>query len=833
MGITIKSETETVIKKILPYLKRRGYDIEKDLNFETSTVLTDSYKKGYVDILVTCGKDKPFFLIEAKKSSKTLNDKDRDQGISYGQALKVFFVVITNGSDIRCFNVANKRPIFWNGKLSQKIPTRTQLQKVISAFKIDKEITNILDNSLPFRPGLPLKQLNALFARCHNNIRKIEKNEDNIFADFSKLLFLKLLEEKADSDETFSLPYSYRFHELAEKSDAESDQVSDAITKMISQIKSQTTYGEVLEDDLRLRKPQTFKYIVRELASVSFQDSSLDSKGAAFEYFVRATLKGKKLGQYFTPRPLIEFMSCLIGEEKIQNAIRSNNSIKLLDPACGTGGFLVYLLQENLNKLQESLSKSEFTKATYNDLVKKLKERVFYGSDANLGVASAAKMNMIIAGDGHTNIQAEDSLTRLAKNWKIQTPDCHIILTNPPFGTSESSSLSENDLSEYPISVSKGQLLFLQKMVLTTVAHGDICTVIDEGVLNTDSSKPIRRWLFEKCRIVAIVRLPEDTFKPNKINVRASVIYMVRREEDDVDYEDNYKITFCDLKSLGYIGSGDPIRNFDFDRLIAETKSKLLNKDLGNKREGYEWEAFDIDAQLILNNETCRMDYKYWLPDIRKKIENIKAAAGKTIAELNNIPTRRGKSPPSEEYVDETDGYALVIKAGTNISKYGELITQGDYIEKNLYDEMKKVQVHDGDILLSSTGDGTLGKCCVYRSQIPAIVDGHVTIIRVNQDNQDNQDSVIYPEYLCDYLRVGFGALQIERLYTGSTGLIELTPSHVDSIIVELPASIEEQKMLSENLRMKEQGYQETLENANQQINDTWRNFKRLNILDE
>lgn len=82
------------------------------------------------------------------------------------------------------------------------------------------------------------------------------------------------------------------------------------------------------------------------------------------------------------------------------------------------------------------------------------------------------------------------------------------------------------------------------------------------------------------------------------------------------------------------------------------------------------------------------------------------------------------------------------------------------------------------DVILASTGDGTLGKACVYNQSIPAIADEHVTIIRVDS-------SIINPYYLADYLRKGFGNKQIERLYTGSTGLIELTPEQVASIVVD------------------------------------------------
>ncbi|SRR6266496_3419143 len=116
MTTRIRTETETVIKKILPYLARREYDIETDFDFETAVQTTDRYQKGYVDILVTCGKTRPQFLIEAKKASKRLTLKDRDQAIGYALSLKVPFVVVTNGTEIQCYNTTNKAnpaPLHW------------------------------------------------------------------------------------------------------------------------------------------------------------------------------------------------------------------------------------------------------------------------------------------------------------------------------------------------------------------------------------------------------------------------------------------------------------------------------------------------------------------------------------------------------------------------------------------------------------------------------------------------------------------------------------------------------------------------------------------------
>jgi type I restriction enzyme M protein len=430
------SETETVVKKIVPYLIRRGYDVEKDFTFEYPTAGTARANLGFVDILV-CHAGKIAFLVEAKRIAKTLSQKDRDQATSYGRDCKALFVVLTNGVQFESINSATGKRIRWNGKLSDKVPSKSELSKALTALRKDPSLTEVPltnDSSLPFRPGLPLKQLNALFARCHNTIRKIEKNEDHAFADFAKLLFLKLLEEKADS-EGEALKYSYRFHELAQIPESSSDQVKTAILAMLESVKAKTPYGDVLHEQLYLHNAKTFQRIVDELSAVSFRDIRTDSKGAAFEYFVRATLKGKKLGQYFTPRPLIELMHAMIGDEKVLATLLYGGEMRVVDPACGTGGFLVYLMLSAIEQAQKTFLASKINSNRKNELVSKIKQHVFFGADAHEGVASSAKMNMIIAGDGHSNIQCEDSLSSTATIWSTKKDDIDLIITNPPFGT--------------------------------------------------------------------------------------------------------------------------------------------------------------------------------------------------------------------------------------------------------------------------------------------------------------------------------------------------------------------------------------------------------------
>jgi type I restriction enzyme M protein len=793
------SETETVVKRILPYLRRRGYDETADFQFEAGATYDDRYAKGYIDILVTCGQAHPRFLVEAKRISRAITKADEKQALDYGRAEKVPFVVVTNGRDVRALNTNTGDPIHWDGTRVGRIPTKAQLPTAVDFLRRNKDAQAVPlggDASLPFRPGLPLRQLNRLFAKCHTWIRNIEKREDDSFADFSKILFLKLLEEKADA-EGRKLPYTYRFWELAEAEDAKADQVRAAVQSMIADARKQ--YGDVLADPLKLNQAATYLKIVRALAEVSFLDSEADVKGAAFEYFVRATLKGKKLGQYFTPRPLVDFMITLIGRERVMTALNAGMPIRVVDPVCGTGGFLVYMMRAALAEIDAAFAARRITAATRDGLIRQVMQDVFFGADANEGVASAAKMNMVIAGDGHANIAAEDTLTKNAKVWS--PPDgIDLIVTNPPFGTSESDSLDAEDLGAYEIGTTRGQLLFLQRMLSAIKPEGFICTVIDEGVLNTETAQGVRRAILEQSYLRAVVRLPPETFRPNKINVRTAVLLMERRMATDPDLLDRYPVRFIDVESLGYDGTGASVRGFDFSRLTRELE-RWMTTAAPKARTGYGWSSFTVPSRDIARDVTCRFDYKYWGPRVRKRLAAANRRGAVTLKQLNLVATQRGKSPSADVYVDPADGFARILKAGSSITAYGEIapIGESDFIEKDEYDMLPAAcKVRRWDILIASTGTGTLGKAAVYDSSSPAVADGHITIVRVDRKH-------VVPRYLADYLRAGFGRDQIERLYTGSTGLIELAPQQVDAIVVELPSRAK-QKSASDKLRRAEQG---------------------------
>lgn len=825
------SETETIIKRILPYLTRRGYSVDKDMTFEEPAKIAGGARTGFIDILVHCARTSPVMVIEAKRDGTRINDVHREQGLNYARAKKCLVTALTNGQEFELYNTNTGKQLLLSGTAINRIPSREDLLNVVvPQLKADANATTVkmpADRSIPFRPGLPLSKLNHLIKQCHNSIRKIEKNEEHAFSDFSKFLFLKLLEEKWDITGE-KPPYTFLFYELADTPSAQADRVHTAIDDMIGKIRKSKAYGDVLDDPVRLKRDATYLSIVKKLSAVSFHDCDLDSKGAAFEFFVRATLKGKKLGQYFTPRPLVRLMLELGRWRQILTSLQAGQPFKVLDPACGTGGFLVFAMTSCLTEIDRLESTGKIHKKTAEKLRDRAMNEVFHGIDAHEGVACSAKMNMIIAGDGHTNIRCTDSLneTKLiplykdSDGQKVDDGKCHLVLTNPPFGTSEAESLTEESVKSFEIKSKRGQSLFVQKMIDASHAGSLIVTVIDEGVLNTASYASLRKHILTTCRVEFVVCLPEDTFKPNKINIRSSVLVLRRRVADDMDLIDKYPIGFISLDSLGYDGSGNPVRLFDLPKLIEEV-CKQEPKEMPDQKttQGYHWVGFGVSVSEIVADGTRRLDYKYWHPEIRRETEGLRNA--KTIKSLNLIETKRGKSPNASEYVSEPEGHAFVLKSGSNISKAGMLIPSGDYIEEALFQEYvaKELVLHDGDVVLASTGDGTLGKCCVYRnSSRPAIPEGHVTVIRVDQTQ-------VYPEYLCDYLRHGFGARQIERLFTGSTGMVELTPEDVDRIVVPPLPHSSVQKQMSDDLRAAETATEHAVQAAGESLRGAIKKF--------
>ena len=545
------------------------------MEFEEAVRDEEERVKGFIDIEIY-HRSKPVFLVEAKRDQAKLGQKEREQVLSYAKGRKeIFFFVVTNGYHFQLYNARTGQRLKINGSILNGVPRRQDLDLVLGQLRKEPETDNIVLTDRPpsYRPGLSEYELHKVFIRCHNRYRKHEAEDQEAFYDFSKIMFLKLLEEKADKEldqpDGYRLPSGWeRFDELSTTQNP--TKVADRVRNMFERVKQDSKYGSVVKsDEFQAQKDETYADIVAELAKVSFEDCLGDVKGAAFEYFVKFNLKGSSLGQYFTPRAVVRMMVELVDLRPliISMAADPTSSLRILDPACGSGGFLI----AGLKKLYEIIEAERLRPDLEYALKRRVREEVLVGVDKAPSIVRVAKMNMIIAGDGFANIYPGDSLVEEVSFLRIgpgSTPFADIVLTNPPFG------IAEGDMDSkvrplYDVWTSVGQALFLQKMIKVTKPGGKICTVIDETILNGKQNTDIRKLLLQECFIDAVISLPEVTFKPNYTNVKTSILLM-RRKNTPLRVQTK-PIFMYDLREIGYDGTGKPKRGVpSSDEIIAQ-----------------------------------------------------------------------------------------------------------------------------------------------------------------------------------------------------------------------------------------------------------------------
>lgn len=254
---------------------------------------------------------------------------------------------------------------------------------------------------------------------------------------------------------------------------------------------------------------------------------------------------------------------------------------KILDPACGSGGFLIKALE----KFKESMPASR-----QNERINEIIEGQLFGLDAERLAIRACKLNMIVHNDGKNNMFIADSLLSLDKiNRKIQSQDTkqrndiikeykfQVILTNPPFGAKEKKKIVLNNftLSQGKKSC-KSEILFIERCLDLLDKKGKLLMIIPDGILNNERDSEVRRYIRKYTKIVAIISLPLETFKPSETGVRANILYAIKREEplddDEIEKEDG-KIFFAIAETVGYDATG---RKIDKNDLMNVIKPKFL-----------------------------------------------------------------------------------------------------------------------------------------------------------------------------------------------------------------------------------------------------------------
>lgn len=275
--------------------------------------------------------------------------------------------------------------------------------------------------------------------------------------------------------------------------------------------------------------------IVSHLEAINLSATDLDVKGVAFEQFMDGFFKGD-FGQYFTPREIIEFAVAML---------EPTSDDRVLDPACGSGGFLLYALDAVRREAAEyhpEVNSAEHYKHWHD-----FAEKQLFGIEINDEICRVAKMNMIIHDDGHSNVVGEDALQPMkglaARNGGLSAAVFDLVLTNPPFGASveyESQPyLAEYDLGQTkpdkkgkrnPRTAQKTEVLFVNRVWDFLKPGGRAAVVLPDGILNNPSNDYVRDFVMEHFQVLAVVSLPVSAFAHYGAGVKASVVFLRGRD---------------------------------------------------------------------------------------------------------------------------------------------------------------------------------------------------------------------------------------------------------------------------------------------------------------
>lgn len=298
---------------------------------------------------------------------------------------------------------------------------------------------------------------------------------------------------------------------------------------------------EVFRDNIRLT-PEKIRTVVGYLESVNLVETDLDSKGRAFETFMGSFFRGN-FGQYFTPREIVKF---------IVDVLPIEHDSKVLDTSCGSGGFLLYALNKVRNKATElypNYAKDVRQHDRWSKYWHDFAEKNLYGIEISEQISRAAKMNMVIHDDGHTNVITSDGLvsdeTIIAKTnnqgFKYGTFD--FIITNPPFGSTirqteqaylktynlgkkEEDWLAVKSSSEQYRDSQSTEVLFIEQDYKFLKEGGYLAIVLPDGILTNSSMQYVRTQIEDWFRIVAVVSMPQTAFMANGAGVKSSVLFL-------------------------------------------------------------------------------------------------------------------------------------------------------------------------------------------------------------------------------------------------------------------------------------------------------------------
>lgn len=557
----IRLNPEEVVRQLFidKLINEYGYPVSR-MKLEFPVYFGREVKRADIVIMDEDRPIVPYVIVEVKKPK--LKD-GKEQLKSYCNSTGAPIAVWTNGEQIAYYN--RKDPNYFED--IRDIPKATQtLMDIIST---RWTIEDLRKNDVLQKDRVSLKD-------------KIKDLEDevlanagvDVFEECFKLIFTKLY------DELMSTQNPTRYLEFTNAGRTEF-KLKEAIQELFD--KANKKWKGVFEQNSKIAlSPSHLSICVASLQSVKLFNSNLEVVDDAFEYLMSKSSKGEK-GQFFTPRYVIEMCVRMLNPHKDE---------KMIDTACGSSGFPVHTIFNVWDKMaeDEGRPKGELFSADQKPphYIEYVQDNIF-GIDFDEKAVRVARTLNLIAGDGHTNVLHLNTLdydrwdeTAKQDDWMriyfegfsrlkdlrrgkgYQEFDFDIVMANPPFAgdVKETRILGRYELGKNAQGKMQNKvgrdILFIERNLDFLKPGGRMAIVLPQGRFNNSSDKYIREYIAERCRILAVVGIHGNTFKPHT-GTKTSVLFVQKWDDVLCPKKEDYPIFFATQQKQGKDNSGDKI----------------------------------------------------------------------------------------------------------------------------------------------------------------------------------------------------------------------------------------------------------------------------------
>lgn len=539
-----------------------------------------------------------WILCEIKKPGTSPNGKK--DGIAQLQSYMAACVnatlgVWTNGDDRYCF---------------EKVGTPNQGWSFVEIVDIPAKGQSLDEADRPSRSDLkPAVGDNLLFAlrRCHNYIAGNEGlQKPDAFWELLRIIFCKIEDERS-TDLSF----------YASTKERASSTGQATVKRRISQIfdrKVRAKYPSIFKpaDEIEMRA-SVVAFVVSQLQGYSLLASDVDVKGVAYEEIVGSNLRGDR-GEFFTPRNAVRMAVTMMDPQPGE---------RVIDPACGTGGFLIFAMNHILDLVdsEEEEKWAETDRPTMPELReaerrrREVVEDHVVGLDLNPSLVRAAKMNMVMNNDGAGSLIQANSLDHPLR-WsdpareQAQLGAFDVVFTNPPFGTripiDDPTILEQYELAAiwdksesgtYRPRLGDGGKRLLQSALPPEILFiercwqflkpetGRMAIVIPNGILNNPALAYVRQWILDHAQVLAVVDMHRELFAPHN-DTQTSLLFLRRKSTSEIERPpaaDPYEVFMAVADRIGHDKRGNPIykRNPDGSDVVLIKEEPVVEVVVG------------------------------------------------------------------------------------------------------------------------------------------------------------------------------------------------------------------------------------------------------------